>query len=77
MIAAHSNPNSKMKNTLFLVVLFAMAQHIYSQRCQAGKKSYYLLTYLTERLPNPQPNHHHVKSSFQTLVGSCMTTTHP
>ena len=32
---------------------------------------------LTERLPNSQPNHHRAKSSFQTLVGSCMTTTHP
>ena len=32
---------------------------------------------LTERLPNRQPNHYHAKSSFQTLVGSCMTTTHP
>ena len=25
---------------------------------------------LTERLPNPQLNHHHAKSSFQTLVDS-------
>ena len=35
------------------------------------------INYLTDRLPKRQPNHYHAKSSFQTLVGSCMTTTHP
>jgi hypothetical protein len=33
-------------------------------------------TMLTDRLPKRQPNHYHAKSSFQTLVGSCMTATH-
>ena len=46
MIFVHSNPNSKMKNTLFLVVLFALAQHIYSQQCQAGNLLINLLKYL-------------------------------
>ena len=48
MIVVHSNSNSKMKNTLSLVVLCALAQHIYSSSpsCQAGKKSYWLSMYL-------------------------------
>ena len=48
MIVVHSNSNSKMKNTLSLVVLCALAQHIYSSSpsCLAGKKSYWLSMYL-------------------------------
>ena len=62
MIVVHSNPNSKMKNTLFLVVLFAIAQHGRSLthdvlQCQAGKKSYCLLTYLIRYLLLLKSNH--------------------
>ena len=33
--------------------------------------------FLTDRLRYGQPNYHHAKSSFQILVGSCMTKYHP
>ena len=41
------------------------------------KEAIELMNKASNSLPNRHPNHYHAKSSFQTLVGSCMTTTHP
>ena len=40
MIGKQLETTLKMKNILFLMVLCAMAQHIYSQQCSKGKKLY-------------------------------------
>ena len=42
--------------------------------CQGDSGGKYVIT---EQLGYSQPNNYHIKYSFHTLVGSCMTTTQP